>query len=424
MFRFLSRCHSGTTGPESERASYIGSAGISRHMSEHLRTPETHLNNDLDEIRRRLGQLTDFLSKPDLDGHTSTGLQSGIVERRRDPRPEVDLSFVVPVFDEAETIEPLFEKIRDHVPGDHTFEVIYVDDGSRDGTWDRIKRLRSNHRSVVRGLRLGLNSGKATALAAGFRVTHGKVVFTLDGDLQDDPSEIPRFLSKLHEGYDLVSGWKKVRHDPWHKVLPSRVFNRMLSYFGGVKLHDHNCGFKCYRGHLARKINLHGELHRMVPCLAGMLGYRCAEIEIQHHPRTKGRSKYGVERFLRGFSDMLTIGFLRNYRHRPTHFFNSACGGYLFTSLALAAWTWWQPVSPTITVLKLLAAFLFAGMGAAVFLAGLICELVLRGPVSRNRNLPVAEDTGFSTTDPPVSKIAAPESIHCDLPISCDPASV
>ncbi len=175
-------------------------------------------------------------------------------------------------------------------------------------------------RSRFAGSRFRQNCGKAAALTAGFRAASGAVIFTLDADLQDDPDEIHRFLEKLGEGFDLVSGWKKVRHDPWHKVLPSRVFNQMLSHFSGVKLHDHNCGFKCYRAEVAKSLTLHGEMHRMVPALSAIGGFKSTEIVVRHHPRVHGVSKYGFERYIRGFMDMVTVGFLRKYRERPSHF--------------------------------------------------------------------------------------------------------
>jgi len=231
------------------------------------------------------------------------------------------LSFVVPLKDEQATIAELYRRIRDSVQElGRSFEIIFVDDGSEDGSWHEIRALASSDPDHVRGLRFRRNFGKAGALAAGFRAARGEIVFTLDGDLQDDPREISRFLEKLAEGYDIVGGWKKVRHDPWHKVLPSRVFNAMLSYASKTRLHDHNCGFKCYRAKVVRELPLYGEMHRMIPALGTIRGFRSAEIEVQHHPRRFGRSKYGVRRFLRGFMDMLTVWFIQNFRERPLHF--------------------------------------------------------------------------------------------------------
>src|SRR6202011_2649510 len=158
-------------------------------------------------------------------------------------------------------------------------------------------------------------------LTAGFRAARGSIVFTLDGDLQDDPAEIPRFLAKLEEGetFDVVSGWKRTRHDPWHKVGPSRIFNALVSWITGVTLHDHNCGMKCYRAEVVREVRLYGELHRFIPVLAAARGFHVGEIEIKHRPRKFGHSKYGMRRFVKGFLDLLTVKFLTGFGQRPQH---------------------------------------------------------------------------------------------------------
>ena len=215
----------------------------------------------------------------------------------------------------------------------------------------------------------------------------------MDADLQDDPQEIPRFLEKLDEGYGLVSGWKKTRHDPWHKVLPSRVFNWMVSRTTGVHLHDHNCGFKCYRSELAKSLTLHGELHRMVPALSAMMGFEAAEITVQHHPRRFGRSKYGIERFLRGFSDMLTMGFLRRYRERPAHFFNGIAAAYLAIAALALVMGLLLGLGSLGGAIAVLVATIFMGMSGAVVLVGLLSELCVRGGLQTQWSLPIVEDT-------------------------------
>jgi glycosyltransferase involved in cell wall biosynthesis len=303
------------------------------------------------------------------------------------------LSFVVPVKDEEQTIEELSRQIEDAVGSSGPYEIIFIDDGSKDSTWNVIARLSLEKPDRVRGIRFRHNAGKASALTAGFRASRGDIVFTLDGDLQDDPKEIPRFLQKLDEGFDVVSGWKKVRHDPWHKVWPSRFFNRMLSRLSGVSLHDHNCGFKCYRGEVARAMTLHGELHRMIPSLAAMKGYRSAEIEVDHHPRRFGRSKYGIERFLRGFFDMLTIYFLRKFSQRPAHFLGLA-------SLAMFAAGLLAVVFAGLAGVSSAGGFILAIVGAGlvsvsptVLIAGLVSELLNRGGLAQHWELPICEDT-------------------------------
>ena len=231
------------------------------------------------------------------------------------------LSFIIPLKDEAPTLEELYLKIADQAKiHSRGWEIIFIDDGSEDDSWQTIKKISAFDPDHVRALRFRTNRSKAPALATGYREAQGEIVFTLDADLQDDPKEIPRFLEKIAEGWDIVSGYKARRHDPWHKVLPSRIFNMMLSKVNGVNLHDHNCGFKCYRSEVVKNLPMYGEMHRMVPSLAAIEGYRTTEIVVEHHARKHGVSKYGVSRFLRGFLDMWAVFFVKNYRERPLHF--------------------------------------------------------------------------------------------------------
>jgi len=229
------------------------------------------------------------------------------------------LSTVIPVFNEAESLESLYRELDDVAKAnDYELDLIFVDDGSTDGSWEIIARLAAAD-PRVRGFRFRRNFGKAAALSAGFQAARGELVMTLDADLQDDPHEIPRFLDAMQRQLDVVSGWKQVRHDPWHKVWPSRVFNGMVSQLTGVRLHDHNCGMKCYRREIFREVRLYGELHRFVPVLAHARGFRVGEIAIAHRPRRFGRSKYGVRRFVKGFLDLLTVKFLTGFGQRPQH---------------------------------------------------------------------------------------------------------
>ncbi|MEX0977816.1 MAG: glycosyltransferase family 2 protein, partial [Pirellulales bacterium] len=188
------------------------------------------------------------------------------------------LSIVIPICDERESLAALHREL-DEVARAHGYEmeIILVDDGSTDGSWSEIRRLAEKD-SRVRGIRFRRNFGKAAALAAGFRAAGGETVMTLDADLQDDPREIPRFLAAMSEDLDVVSGWKQPRHDPWHKVFPSRVFNALVSMLTGVRLHDHNCGMKCYRREVLREVRLYGELHRFVPVLAAARGFTVGEL--------------------------------------------------------------------------------------------------------------------------------------------------
>ena len=253
------------------------------------------------------------------------------------------LSIVIPVYNEEESLQELLSRI-DRVANTYSYQIsiLMVDDGSTDGSWGVIESLAAQH-SAVRGLKLRRNFGKAAALAAAFERVEGDFVITMDADLQDDPTEIPNLLAKLNEGYDVVSGWKQVRHDPWHKVFPSRLFNGMISWLTGVRLHDHNCGLKAYRREVLKEVHLYGEMHRFVPVLAASKGFRVAEIVIQHHPRKHGQSKYGFERFVKGFLDLLTVYFLTGYGNRPQHLLGtfglcSFAGGSVGLLLLTALW--------------------------------------------------------------------------------------
>jgi len=262
------------------------------------------------------------------------------------------LSAVIPVHNEVESLgglcAELTEVARDH---DYDLELIFVDDGSTDGSWQEIERLATSDQRV-RGIRFRRNFGKAAALDAGFKAARGELVFTLDADLQDDPHEMPNFLRAMQAGgpggepLDVVSGWKQVRYDPWHKVWPSRVFNGMVSFLTGVRLHDHNCGFKCYRREIFDEVRVYGELHRFVPVLAAARGWRVGEIVVQHRPRRFGRSKYGVGRIVKGFLDLLTVYFLTGFGRRPQHLLGTV-GLIAFSvgAVGMAALSLWWVVS-------------------------------------------------------------------------------
>jgi dolichol-phosphate mannosyltransferase len=282
------------------------------------------------------------------------------------------LSLVVPVYNERESLAKLHAQIVAAVGG-LAIEIIFVDDGSRDGSWEVIRELAAAD-PRVRGLRFRRNFGKAAALQAGFDTARGSRLITLDADLQDDPAEIPNFLKQLDHGYDLVSGWKKVRHDPWHKVLASRVFNGLVSGVTGVRLHDHNCGMKAYTAAVVRELHLYGDMHRFVPVLAAAKGFRVGELVIHHRPRQFGRSKYGVRRFLRGFLDLLTVSYLTTYGRRPMHLF----GGLALLIVAVAVWlaivgVVWSPEWSPLTFVAIVLGVL---LPALLFLFGLQAEML------------------------------------------------
>lgn len=252
--------------------------------------------------------------------------------------PIQSLSILIPVMNEEGNIRELHDRLvsalsRIGLP----YEIIFVDDGSRDSTWKLITDLSNLDERIV-GLRHRRNFGKAKALSNGFAIAQGDVVITMDGDLQDDPDELGRFLQMLDEGYDLVSGWKQRRQDPLGKTAPSRVFNWAVRKSSGVQLHDFNCGFKAYRREVTSAIRLYGELHRFTPVLASAEGFRIGELPVKHHARKWGSSKYGWSRLTKGFLDLFTVIFLTQYRQRPMHLFGLP--GLLFMALGILLGLW------------------------------------------------------------------------------------
>jgi dolichol-phosphate mannosyltransferase len=243
------------------------------------------------------------------------------------------ISVVIPVYDEERTVALLYDELRSALePLGSEWEAIFVDDGSTDGTFSALTRLHAGSDNV-RVVRLRRNFGKAAALGAGFDQAQGDIVVTIDSDLQDDPAEIPRLLAKLDEGFDLVSGWKTRRRDPLIRRLLSRIFNSVTSRFSGVRLHDMNCGLKAYRAEVVHGLRLYGELHRFIPVLAHYRGFRIAELPVNHRHREHGRSHYGIERYLRGFLDLLTVSFIGRYRQRPLHLFGGL--GLVLTTVGI-----------------------------------------------------------------------------------------
>jgi glycosyltransferase involved in cell wall biosynthesis len=256
------------------------------------------------------------------------------------------LSVVIPVFNESESLPALYRELCDVAAAqDYDLDVVFVDDGSTDGSWKVIRQLAESD-SRVSGLRFRRNFGKAAALSAGFAQAQGELVMTLDADLQDDPHEIPKFLAEMENDLDVVSGWKKVRHDPLEKVLPSRVFNWFVSRVTGVKLHDHNCGMKCYRREVFDEVKLYGELHRFVPVLAAARGFRVGEVVINHRPRQHGRSKYGFGRYVKGFLDLMTVKFLTGFGQRPQHLLGTAgLASFVLGALGMIVLACWWVIS-------------------------------------------------------------------------------
>ncbi len=298
-----------------------------------------------------------------------------------------DLSVVVPAYNEAESLPELADQIRDALDGAGlSFEVWLVDDGSDDGSWDVIDRV---HRQDARfaGVRFRRNYGKSAALAAGFRRARGRCVATLDADLQDDPAELPEMVARIDAGADLVSGWKRKRRDPWEKRLPSKFFNRVTRWLSGIPLHDFNSGIKAYRREVIENVRVYGELHRYIPLLAKWEGFTAIEEQVvNHRERAYGTTKFGLERYLRGFLDLITVVFLTRFARRPMVFFGGlgtlgfVLGFLMLAYLSVVKLVYGQPIGGRPL---LLFGVMLILLGAQSFLAGLLGEMVVRPEMER-----------------------------------------
>jgi len=298
------------------------------------------------------------------------------------------LSIVVPAYNEVQTLQALVEQTVAAIEGIgcKSWEIIVVDDGSTDGTTELMRRL-ARERPGVRAVVLRSNFGKSAALMAGFELAAGEIVITMDADLQDDPAEIPRFVAKIEGDFDLVSGWKKIRHDSLEKRLPSRVFNYVVRKTSGLALHDINCGFKAYRSWCAKALEIRGNQHRFIPAILARRGARIGEIEVRHRPRQFGASKYGITRYLQGAVDLTTLILLTKFSQKPLYLFalvglpligfGALIGGYLVVNHILYKIFHTVGFELTNRPLLIVAAVLFL-IGLQIFLIGLLAELVLR----------------------------------------------
>jgi glycosyltransferase involved in cell wall biosynthesis len=294
----------------------------------------------------------------------------------------VDLSIVVPIYNEVENIQALYEEIDDALTGTGLdFEVVLVDDGSRDGSFAALEAL-AKADSRFKVIRLRRNFGQTAAMAAGFDAAKGEVIIPMDGDLQNDPADIPKLLAKVKEGYDVVSGWRQVRQDTFlSRRLPSILANGLISRMTGVPLHDYGCTLKAYRREVLSEVNLYGELHRFVPALASQVGAQVTEIAVNHRPRRAGTSKYGIDRTLRVILDLITVKFLLKYSSRPLQLFGKWAAG-TFGLAALSGLTTlymkvFEGFSMNRNPLLILTAFLLF-TGVQFIVLGLLGELVTR----------------------------------------------
>ncbi|MFN7962749.1 MAG: glycosyltransferase family 2 protein [Thermoanaerobaculia bacterium] len=310
------------------------------------------------------------------------------------PAGPLDVSVVVPVLNEEGSVAELAARVARVLEElGKSFEIVFVDDGSRDGTAEAVRRVHQDD-PRVKLVRLRRNFGKAAALTAGFEHSRGAILITMDGDLQDDPEEIPRFLSALEEGgLDLVSGWKRQRHDPISKRYPSKLFNAVTRRLARVDLHDFNCGFKAYRREVVEEIALYGELHRYIPVLASRRGFAIGEIEVRHHPRRHGVSKYGWDRFYKGLLDLITVLFITRYTRRPLHLFGLIGLGFLgvgFLINVYLALLWLQGSYLSNRPLLLLGVLLMV-VGVQVLTTGLIAEMLASAGFRRAESYSIRE---------------------------------
>ncbi|MCO6466686.1 MAG: glycosyltransferase family 2 protein [Bradyrhizobiaceae bacterium] len=304
-------------------------------------------------------------------------------------RPVGTVTVVIPLLNEEESLPILgakLEEVLNRIAPD-SWNVLFIDDGSTDGSYRVLEDLHTkNHRFTA--IRFRRNYGKSAALAVGFAEARGEYVITMDADLQDDPQELPALIAKLEEGYDLVSGWKRKRYDPWHKTIPSKLFNAVTSMMSGIKLHDFNCGLKAYRREVVETVQVYGEMHRYIPALAHWEGFRVTELPVQHHPRKYGVSKFGVSRFLKGFLDLLTVLFTTRFVKRPMHLFGGVGGLFALigfvTDLYLAI-EWALGLTSLSNRPLALFGVAMIIVGVQLVSIGLIGELIVKNSLKRER---------------------------------------
>ncbi len=312
----------------------------------------------------------------------------------------MDLSIVIPLLNEAESLPELktwIEKVmREH---DFSYEIIFVDDGSTDESWNIIREF-SHQSPLVKGVRFQRNYGKSAALQKAFEITRGDIVVTMDADLQDNPDEIPAMVDMIvHQGYDLVSGWKKKRYDPISKTIPTKLYNAVLRKMSGIKLNDFNCGLKAYRKEVVKSIEVYGEMHRYLPVIAKWGGFRnIGEKVVSHQARKYGHSKFGVSRFINGPLDLMSIMLVGKFARRPMHFFGSVGTlmfsiGFLILAYLSASKIWWDKTGINERPLFYFGILALI-VGSQLFLTGFLAELVVRNSTTRNQ-YHISETTGI-----------------------------
>ncbi|NMM50275.1 glycosyltransferase family 2 protein [Marinigracilibium pacificum] len=318
----------------------------------------------------------------------------------------IDVSLVIPAYNEADSLPELVQWIdRVNKENNLEYEVIIVDDGSTDGSWSVIENIAEGN-ACVRGIKFNRNYGKSAALDTGFKASSGRVVITMDADLQDSPDEIPELVAMIRdEGYDMVSGWKKKRHDPITKTIPSKFFNKVTSVISKIDLHDFNCGLKAYDRDVVKSVEVYGEMHRYIPVIAKWKGFdKIGEKVVQHRARKYGTTKFGLERFINGFLDLLSITFVMKYKKRPMHFFGTLGSLSFMTGFIITCWiileklykVWFLNVETrAVTDQPLFFLALIAlVVGVQLFLAGFLGEMITQTDRYKNDYL-ISEKKGF-----------------------------
>lgn len=324
----------------------------------------------------------------------------------------VKISVIIPLLNEEESLRELASRLESVLStlASDAYEVLFIDDGSTDSSYQVLKEINAAN-PRFQAIRFRRNYGKSAALAVGFARAEGEIVITMDADLQDDPQELPALCAKLDEDFDLVSGWKKKRYDPWHKTMPSKLFNAVTSKMSGITLHDFNCGLKAYRREVVKSIQIYGDMHRYIPALAHWEGFRVAEIAVQHHPRKFGVSKFGAKRFVTGFLDLLTVVFTTKYIKRPLHLFGTIGALMLLIGLGIETTLtveWFLGLTYFSNRPLVLFGILLIIVGVQLISMGLLGEMLVKNSSAGTAQYLIREEIvrglktgelGFSQTD-------------------------
>lgn len=350
---------------------------------------QNQTNNNVNKDKRKSNHHSNVLNAEENNTKKSSNYSS-YNKRKPISYNNTLVSVVIPLLNEEESLPELslaLESQLDNI-APNRWEVIFVDDGSTDNSYNVISSINERN-NKFKAIRFRRNYGKSAALSVGFKEAKGKVVITMDADLQDDPKEIPNLIAKLKEGYDLVSGWKKIRHDPLNKTFPSKLFNKVTSKASGIKLHDFNCGLKAYRREVVKSLQVYGEMHRYLPALAHWDGFKVTEIPVEHHARVYGESKYpGISRGFKGLLDLSTIVFTHKYLKRPLHFFGAIGISMFVLGVIIDLWLAIEKIFFGTTLSERPLLFLGIALiivGVQLFSIGLLGEMLVKNTIDNSK---------------------------------------